>query len=220
MSAPRTFLGSTIGKKVIMATTGVALVGFVVGHMAGNLQLYMGAEALNAYGEFLHHFLHGQGLWVARIGLLACLGLHLWSAISLTMANQAARPVGYRQWQADASTYASRTMRWSGPILLAFIVYHLLHFTVGSAHPDFRAGDVYHNVVVGFRSVPVAVAYIVAMVLLGLHLRHGIWSMTRTLGLSHPRYLRIAQHAATLLTAAVVAGNISFPVAVLLGLVH
>lgn len=214
-----TFLGSTIGKKTVMAITGFVLVGFVVGHMAGNLQLYMGAEALNAYSEFLHHLLHGQGLWIARAVLLVSVGLHIWAAVSLTLHNQAARPVGYRQQQADASTYASRTMKWSGPILLAFIVFHLLHLTVGAVHPDFQSGDVYHNVVVGFQSVPVAVSYIVAMLLLGLHLRHGVWSMLRTLGVSHPRYERMAQAAAAAIAAVVVAGNISFPLAVLVGLV-
>lgn len=214
-----TFLGSTIGKKAVMAITGVVLVGFVIGHMAGNLQLYMGAEALNAYSEFLHHLLHGQGLWIARAVLLVSVGLHIWAATALTLQNQAARPVGYRQQQADASTYASRTMKWSGPILLAFIIYHLLHFTVGTVHPDFQPGDVYHNVVVGFQSVPVAVSYIVAMLLLGLHLRHGVWSMLRTLGVSHPRYERMAQAAAAAVAVVVVAGNISFPLAVLVGLV-
>lgn len=213
------FLGSTIGKKAVMAVTGVVLVGFVVGHMAGNLQLYMGATALNEYSEFLHHLLHGQGLWIARAVLLAAVGLHIWAAVALTLYNRAARPVGYRQQQADASTYASRTMKWSGPILLAFIVCHLLHFTVGTVHPDFQEGDVYHNVVVGFRSVPVAVSYIVAMLLLGLHLRHGVWSMLRTLGVSHPRYERLAQAAALAIAFVVVAGNVSFPLAVLVGLV-
>lgn len=219
MKAPGTFLGSTIGKKAVMAVTGVALVGFVLAHMAGNLQLYMGPEALNAYGEFLHHFLHGQGLWIARSGLLVCVALHIWAAVSLTAGNQAARPVGYRQKQADASTYASRTMTMSGPILLAFIIYHLLHFTVGTVHPEFKEGDVYHNVVVGFHSVPVALAYVVAMLLLGLHLRHGVWSMVRTLGVSHPRYERLAKTIATVIAGVVVAGNVSFPLAVLLGLV-
>jgi succinate dehydrogenase / fumarate reductase cytochrome b subunit len=125
MSATRTFLGSTIGKKVVMASTGVVLFGFVLGHMAGNLQLYLGSEALNHYAVWLREFLHGGGLWIARAVLLGCVGLHIWAAASLTIADRAARPVGYREWEARESTFASRTMRWSGVFLLAFVIYHL-----------------------------------------------------------------------------------------------
>jgi succinate dehydrogenase / fumarate reductase cytochrome b subunit len=110
-------------------------------------------------------------------------------------------------------------MRWSGVILIVFVIYHLLHFTVGSAHPDFIPGDVYHNFVEGFRSVPVSLFYIFAMVLLGLHLRHGVWSMFQTLGVSHPRYMRWAHVAAWIFAAIVAIGNVSFPLAVLAGIV-
>ena len=123
-------------------------------------------------------------------------------------------------WKAKKSTYASRTMRWSGVILLSFIVYHLLHFTAGNVHPAFVAGDVYHNVVVGFRSWPVALFYVLSMVLLGLHLRHGVWSLFQSLGVSHPRYLRLAKSAATAIAFVVVLGNVSFPLSVLFGLVR
>ena len=188
MPTVASFFTSTIGKKVVMAVTGVVLVGFVVAHMAGNLQLYLGPEALNAYGHALRELLHGTGLWIARAVLLAAVALHVWAATSLTLQSRAARPVGYRKQSWTESTYASRTMRWSGPILLLFILYHLAHFTTGHAHPQFVEEDVFGNVVVGFQSGPVVFFYLMAMLALGLHLYHGIWSMLQTLGLSHPRY--------------------------------
>lgn len=218
MRAPG-FLDSTVGRKIIMALSGVILFGFVLAHMAGNLQLYLGAHALNAYSEMLHEMLHGAGLWIARGVLLLAAGLHVWAATSLTLENRAARPVGYREWQARTSTVGSRTMPVSGLVLFAFIVFHLLHLTVGSVHPSFTA-DVYRNVVTGFRSVPVSLFYMGAMLLLGSHLQHGVWSMLRTLGLGHPEHEPLAHRAATIFAAVIVAGNISFPLAVLLGIVR
>jgi len=220
MHRAATFFGSSIGKKVVMAATGFVLFGFVVGHMLGNLQVYLGPEALNAYGEALRHILHGTGLWIARGGLLVAVFLHIWAATSLTLTNLAARPVGYREWQARESTYASRTMVWSGPILLVFILYHLAHFTTGSVHPDFIEGDVFHNLVVGFMNPWASGFYILAMVALGLHLYHGVWSMLQTLGLSHERWNPLRRLVAGAFTALVVVGNISIPVAVLTGYVH
>jgi len=219
-AATATFVRSTVGRKVIMAVTGFILFGFVLGHLAGNLLLYKGPEAIRDYALFLRSFLHGAGLWTARFGLLVSAILHVWSATSLTLQSRAARPVPYRKLEARDSTYASRTMRWSGVILLVFIVYHLMHFTFGTVHPDFRELQPYHNVVAGFRSVPVSLFYIVAMVLLGLHLDHGVWSMLRTLGLGHPRYARYARLAATGLAILIVVGNVSFPIAVLFGWVR
>ena len=219
MSAARTFLGSTIGKKVVMASTGIVLFGFVLAHMAGNLQLYLGADALDRYAVFLREFLHGGGLWIARAVLLACVVLHVWAATSLTLADRAARPVGYREWEARESTWASRSMRWSGVVILVFVVYHLLDMTFGVVNPGFEPGHVYRNVVASFRSVPVSLFYIVAMLLLWSHLRHGVWSMLRTLGLSHPRYEELADRLAAVFATVVVAGNISFPLAVLFGVV-
>lgn len=218
MNRPDTFVASTIGRKVVMAVTGLVLFGFVFVHMLGNLQMFLpDHEAMNRYGHFLREFLHGGGIWVARAGLLAAVGLHIGAAWSLTRANLAARPVSYKVVTPDASTYASRTMRWSGPILLLFIVYHLLHFTVGSVHPRFVGGDVYRNVIVGFSVWPVSVFYIVAMSALGLHLRHGAWSMLQTLGGSHPRWDRVRNAAATVFTVIVVLGFVSVPLAVLAG---
>jgi succinate dehydrogenase / fumarate reductase cytochrome b subunit len=213
------FLGSSIGRKVIMAVTGVILVVFVVGHMLGNLQVYLGPAALNHYGVFLRKVLHGAGLWIVRAVLLVAVLLHIWSATSLTLESRRARPVGYREQKWKESTYASRTMRWGGVILLLFVIYHLLHFTTGTVHPSFIEGDVYHNFVAAFQSVPVSLAYIFAMLALGLHLRHGVWSMFQTLGVSHPRYIRLAHAAAWVVAVLVVAGNISFPIAVLAGIV-
>jgi succinate dehydrogenase / fumarate reductase cytochrome b subunit len=219
MNAVLGLFRSTLGRKIIMAVTGFALFGFVIAHMIGNLQVYLGPGPINAYGEALRHLLHGAGLWIARGGLLVCAALHVWSAASLTLQNRAARPQGYRAQLWQDSTYASRTMRWSGVIVLAFIVYHLLHFTVGSVHPNFVSGDVYHNLVVGFRAPLVSGFYILAMLLLGMHLYHGVWSMLQTLGLSHPRYNNLRHAFATFVAAAVLFGNVSMPLAVLTGVI-
>lgn len=220
MHREATLLGSSIGKKVVMATTGLVLFGFVVGHMVGNLQVFLGAQALNEYAEFLRHFLHGQGIWIARSGLLVAVGLHIWAATTLTISNWAARPEGYREWQARESTYASRTMVWSGPILAVFILYHLAHFTTGAAHPDFVASDVYRNLVLGFQNPFASAFYILSMLALGLHMYHGAWSMLQTLGLSHDRWNPWRRVFAGAVTGLVVVGNISIPVAVLTGFVH
>jgi succinate dehydrogenase / fumarate reductase, cytochrome b subunit len=215
MTAAGRFFASSIGKKVVMALSGVALFGFVIAHMLGNLQVYLGPEALNSYAEGLRHL--GALLWVARLGLLVAVVLHIWSAYSLTQMNRAARPLGYREKEHRESTFSSRTMRWSGVFLFLFIVYHLMHFTFGNVHPDFIPGDVYHNFVVGFRQTAVSIVYILAMLALGLHLYHGVWSFLQTLGLSHPRYNHLRHAFATLVTVIVVAGNISMPVAVMAG---
>jgi succinate dehydrogenase / fumarate reductase cytochrome b subunit len=213
------FLRSSLGLKIVMALTGLILFGFVIAHMIGNLQVYLGPEAFDAYGVFLRSLLHGAGLWIARAVLLVAVGLHIWSAWRLTMINKAARPVGYREVQRRESTYASRTMRWSGVLLLLFIVYHLLHLTFGApiVHPEFVHGAIYHNFVTGFQNPLVSGFYILAMLALGLHLYHGAWSFMHTLGLSHPRYNHLRHSLATLVTVVVVAGNLSFPIAVLAG---
>src|SRR5438045_5722826 len=184
------FLRSSLGLKLVMAVTGLILFAFVIGHMLGNLQVYLGPEAMDAYAVFLRTVLHGTGLWIARAALLASVLLHIWAAWRLTRINNAARPVGYREVQRRESTYASRTMRWSGVILLLFIIYHLMHFTFGvrAVHPQFVRGEVFHNFVTGFQNPFVSAVYIVAMLALGLHLYHGAWSFMQTLALSHPRY--------------------------------
>jgi succinate dehydrogenase / fumarate reductase cytochrome b subunit len=220
MNTARAFLSSSLGKKIVMAVTGAALFGFVVAHLAGNLQVFLGREAMNAYAVGLREFLHGAGLWAARAGLVAAAALHIWAATSLTLMNREARPVGYRERQDLASSYASRTMRWSGVIVALFVVYHLMHLTWGNVHPDFRHGDVYHNFIVGFQQPLVSFFYIAAMIALGLHMWHGVWSMMQSLGLNHPRYNPLRKAFAVGITLAVVLGNIAFPVAVLTGLLR
>lgn len=214
------FLDATVGKKAVMAGTGLILFGFVVAHMIGNLQAYLGPESMNAYAEWLRELLHGAGLWIARYVLLMAVIFHIWSAVSLTIDNRKARPVGYRKRLWEESTYASRTMVWSGPLLALFVVYHLLHLTTGTVHPQFVEGDVYRNFVTGFRALPVSAFYILSMLALGLHLHHGVWSMLQTIGLSHPRWNPLRKSFAGGIAAAVVLGNISFPIAVLLGIIR
>ncbi len=211
---------STLGKKMVMAVTGVLLLGFVIAHLIGNLLFYLGPAALNSYGAGLHRL--GPILWAARLGLLTAVVLHIWAAVQLWRINRAARPVNYRKLSPVTSSYASRTMMWSGPILAAFIIYHLLHFTFGTAHPDFReqaggAPEVYHNVVVGFSQIPVSLAYIVAMAFLGFHLMHGVWSMFQSIGWNHPKYTPLLRKSAVVIAALIVLGNISIPISVLLG---
>ncbi len=210
------FLASSIGRKVVMALTGLVLFGYVVVHMVGNLQIYLGPEALNAYAVKLREM--PALLWGVRGLLLLSAVLHVWAAVSLTRTNMAARGIGYRERRNRESTYASRTMRWSGVILLLFIVYHLLHLTLGTVHPSFVPGDVYHNVVSGFRAGIAPFFYILAMLALGLHMYHGVWSLMQTVGLSHPLYDRLRYAFAAFITAVVVLGNLSFPIAAMTGL--
>ncbi|NTW86062.1 MAG: succinate dehydrogenase cytochrome b subunit [Holophagaceae bacterium] len=214
------FLASSVGRKIVMAASGIVLFGFVTVHMIGNTQAYMGAETFNGYAKFLHSMLHGGGIWIFRAVLLLATGLHVWSATTLTLDNLAARPVGYRAQQSVASTWASRTMRWSGVLLAAFIVFHLMHLTTGQAHPAFDHANPYANFVSGFKVPATAAFYIVAQLCLGLHMWHGVWSFTQTLGLSHPRYESLRRNFATGLTLLVVGVNISYPVAVITGFIH
>ncbi|MFQ5747793.1 MAG: succinate dehydrogenase cytochrome b subunit [Gemmatimonadota bacterium] len=216
---------TTVGRKVAMAVSGAFFVLFVIGHMLGNMKVYMGPAAFNGYAEGLREFGHpflarGQFLWIARVLLLASLGVHALAALQLTRVSRAARSVRYRKHEAIEFSYASRTMRWGGVLLLAFVVYHLMHFTWGNAHPDFVPGDAYHNFVTGFQVWPVSVAYMLAMVVLGLHLYHGIWSSFQTFGLNGGRFNRIRRPLAAGVALVVALGNLSFPVAVLAGIVQ
>jgi succinate dehydrogenase / fumarate reductase cytochrome b subunit len=215
------FYDTTLGKKVVMALTGMVLTGFVVGHMAGNLQVFLGPEAFNRYAELLHS---SPGLlWGARTVLLASVILHIVSAIQLALIAKRARPQRYVKLKSTTSSYASRTMYWSGPILAAFIVYHLLHFTVGTAHPTQPFPgytQAYQNVIAGFKVVPVSLFYIFSMGLLCLHLFHGVWSMFQSLGLAHPRYTPVLKKLAAGLSVLVAVGFSVVPVAVMLGIVQ
>ena len=213
------FWQSTNGKKVVMAVTGCILFLFVIGHLAGNLQVFEGPAKLNAYGNLLHSL--GELLWPIRIVLLLCVGLHITATVQLALRNKKARPVSYASKKAINSSYASRTMYWSGPIVLAFVIFHLLHLTAGYITPGaaFIEGDVYHNVVSGFQVWWVSVWYIIAVSLLGLHLRHGIWSMFQSLGASHPRHTPLLKKTAFVIALLITLGYISIPLSVLLGFV-
>jgi succinate dehydrogenase / fumarate reductase cytochrome b subunit len=209
------FYSNTIGKKVVMAVTGIILFGFIIGHMAGNLQFFLGPEKLDAYAENLRHV--PALLWGVRSVLLVAVILHIASSISLARLHRAARPVGYVRKKNVGSTYASRTMYWSGPIILAFLIYHLLHMTFGTVHPHFQDLRPYENLVIGFSNPIVSIAYIVSIVLLGMHLYHGLWSMFQTLGVAYPRYSPGLRGAAKLVAFLIVVGFIAVPIAILAG---
>jgi succinate dehydrogenase / fumarate reductase cytochrome b subunit len=217
--SPVTFWQSTNGKKIVMAVTGCIMFLFVTGHMLGNLQIYDGPERLNAYGHLLHSL--GEILWIIRGVMALTILLHFTATIQLALATKRARPVGYSRKEAINSSYASRTMYWSGPIVLAFVIFHLLHFTVGAIHPhaQFVPGDVYGNVVAGFQVWWVSAWYIFAVSLLGIHLSHGISSMFQSVGLAHPRISPLLKLAANAIAAVIVLGYISIPISVLLGIV-
>lgn len=216
---------SSVGKKIAMAVTGAILLGFVVVHMLGNLKVFQGAAKFNEYAAGLRTLGApllgtGQALWIARIVLLVAVLIHIGAAFQLVRQSRAARQHGYAKYDNSmVFSYASRTMVWGGIIVLAFVVYHLLHLTLGTAHPDFMPHNAYHNFVIGFQQWPVALFYILAMIPLGLHIYHGMWSALQTLGANNPKYNRFRRPIALGTALLVVVGNISFPVAVLAGIV-
>lgn len=219
------FYRSAIGKKAVMAITGVILFGWIFAHMAGNLKLFLGAEALNHYAEWLRDlgapiFPHESVLWITRILLIVAVIFHIHSAYMLTVMNRKARPMDYADRDFVKGTYAARTMRWGGVIILLFVIYHLLHLTTGDAHHAFIPGDVYRNVVTGFQVWWVAAIYIIANLALGLHLYHGLWSMFSSLGMTNPRFEQWRRTFATLFAVIITAANISFPLSVLTGFVR
>jgi len=218
MSTLRKFSQSTVGKKVIMAITGLVMVGFVIAHVTGNLLVLKGPEALNAYAALLKSA--GGVLWVARGVLLASVGLHIWAALSLTAKNRTARPVAYAKKTPQESTVASRTMVYGGLLLASFIVFHILHFTTGTIRPAaFSHVDVYRNMVGSFQVPWVAGLYVTAMVALGLHLLHGTWSSFRTLGLTKRSPNPFKRTASVFVAVAVWIGFTTIPVAIFLGVV-
>ena len=219
------FWRSAIGKKAVMAITGVFLFGWIFAHMVGNLKLFLGAEHLNEYAKWLKVMgspaLPNSGaLWIVRTMLVVAVWLHIQAATQLTLMNRRARPIGYREREVVQATYASRTMRWGGVIILLFIVYHLLHLTFGTVHPDFVEGDVYHNVVTGLQVWWTAAFYILANLALGLHLYHGLWSMFNSLGLNSVKFNPWKRVFATAFAVIVALGNISMPLAVMTGFVR
>lgn len=218
---------SSLGKKYIMAVTGFIMVLFVIGHLAGNLQVFLGAEAINRYGHFLQS--NTELLWPVRVILLAVIGLHIWSAAKLSLESKAARPVGYDTYNPVGSTYASRTMLMSGMIVLAFIIYHLLHYTVqvkyinltGQNFVDFtdpeKRHDIFKMMVVGFNNPWVSAFYIVGIALLCLHLSHGTSSMFQSIGWTNKAYRHPLDIAARVVAVIIFLGYVSIPVAILCG---
>jgi succinate dehydrogenase / fumarate reductase cytochrome b subunit len=219
------FYRSALGKKAVMAVTGLILFAWIFLHMVGNLKLYLGPEHLNEYAAFLRSMFgpavpESGMLWVSRIVLLVCVIFHIHSAYALTMMNREARPLGYRNREYVKGTYAARTMRWGGVIILLFVIYHLLHLTTGQVHNDFIKDDVYHNVVTGFRVWWVSAIYIIANLALGLHLYHGVWSMFSSVGIASKGWDNFRRTFATAFAVIITLGNISMPLAVLAGLVR
>jgi succinate dehydrogenase / fumarate reductase cytochrome b subunit len=221
------FYRSTIGKKIIMGITGLVGVGFVILHMAGNLQAFIGSSKLNDYGAMLHGPL-AEVTWLLRIVLIVAVVLHVLMAYQLTQLSNAARPIGYQQKVPQVSTLASRTMKWGGLLLLLFIVVHILHFTTETIDPAGWRGmtdnhgnrDVYGNIVASFRIWWVSAFYIIAMLALGLHLYHGAWSSIRTLGYAKPSRHPLRRKIALAIAAIVWLGFTLVPVGVVVGLIR
>lgn len=221
---------SSVAKKVLMALSGVLLFGFVVGHMLGNLKAFQPWDAasgqphpLDRYGAFLREFgypiVPEYGLlWVMRLALLAALAVHVVAAYQLWRQSRSARQVKYGKHESQVFSYASRTMRWGGVIILLFVVYHLLHMTTGTVHPDFEYGSVYANLIIGFQNPLVAGFYLVAVGALSLHVYHGVWSLFTTLGVTNVRVERMRRPLAAVSAAALFVGYGSVPLAVFLGL--
>jgi succinate dehydrogenase / fumarate reductase cytochrome b subunit len=213
----RRFWNTTNGKKAVMAVSGMALAGFVVTHMLGNLQIFLGPEQFNGYARTLRHL--PELVWTVRAVLLVMVLLHIWSSLQLAVIKSEARPVGYERRKSAGSTYASRTMYMSGPIIAAFVAYHLMQFTFGVGGTPYAPYDAYGNVINGFRVPAVSIFYFLAMALLCLHLRHGLWSIFQTLGFYHPRHTPRIKRFANVLALFVFFGFVSIPAAVLAGLI-
>jgi succinate dehydrogenase / fumarate reductase cytochrome b subunit len=228
------FYSTAVGKKYVMAITGIIGIGFVVGHMIGNLKMYLGVVQENGqdvydidvYGEYLREILvpilpRTYFLWILRLVLIGALVLHVHAAYSLTILNRRARPVKYqsaRDYQ--VANFASRTMRWTGIIVVLFLLWHLADLTWGWFNPDFVRGEVYRNVDASLSRIPVAILYIVANVALGIHLFHGVWSLFQSMGWNNPRFNQWRRGLATLIATVIVVGNVSFPIAVMAGVVE
>jgi len=218
------FFTSSIGRKWIVALSGFALVGFVIGHLVGNLQVFLGPEPLNRYGHFLQGL--GELLWVVRFALLAMVLLHIFFTIKLRLENRSARPDRYAVKQYRAASWAGRWMVWSGLMVLCFIIFHLLHYTAQVIHPEFKQlvdaegrHDIYKMLIVGFRDPLASGFYIVAVGLLGLHLNHGFQSMFQTLGLNSHKVGLLIKRTGQAVSWFVFLGYASIPVAVLTGIV-
>lgn len=222
-----TLYRTTVGKKVLMAVSGFVLFGFVFVHMLGNLKMLArptadGAHAMDVYAEFLREVgyplvPHEGVLWLTRLVLLAAVAVHVTAAVQLWRLSRSARSRAYGKERSLALSYASRTMRWGGVIVILFVVYHILHFTTGDLHGSFVPGAVHANYVAAFRSPLVYGVYFVAQAALGLHLYHGVWSFFQTLGLNHPKYNRLRRPFAAGFAAVVFIGFLTPATLVLAG---
>ena len=223
-AAPRrvaTLFGSTVGQKIVVAVTGLILLAFVFGHMAGNLKIFEGAELFDGYARFLREagsplVPHGGLLWAVRLVLLTALALHVACIVRLSAASRRARDVSYHQAKDLSFTFASRFMLWGGVILLGFVVYHLMHLTLGVVHPAFVEGAVYHNVVTAFQVPWVPIVYLVALLGLALHVYHGLWSTTQTLAVQSPFVRRWRRPVSAILAAGLLIGYLLVPAAVVI----
>ncbi len=219
MNRVRALWGTSVGKKAVMAVTGLLMVAYLITHVLANLLVFQGPAKINAYSQFLLGT--GGALWAARLVLFAAVLLHIVAAVQLTARRRSARPVGYAAGrEPQVSTFASRTIRWGGVLILVFLVYHILHFTLGTVHTSFVEGDPYHNVAAGFGNPLVVLFYEVAMVAVGLHLYHGIWSSGRSLGVSPPSPHPIRRQLALALSVIVWAGFAVIPLAVFAGIIR
>jgi succinate dehydrogenase / fumarate reductase cytochrome b subunit len=219
MSRLALFWQSSIGKKAVMGVTGIILVAYLVTHVLANLLVFDGPDRINRYAQLLHA--SGAALWGARLVLLVALILHVVAATQLALRSRAARPEPYaRGREPQVSTLAARTIRWGGLLILLFLVYHILHFTTGTAHPEFVELNPYHNVTTGFREPWVAAVYILAMAVVGLHLYHGVWSSGRSLGLAPPSPQPLRRRIALVLALLVGLGFTAIVVAVFFGLIR
>jgi succinate dehydrogenase / fumarate reductase cytochrome b subunit len=219
MNRLRLVWNSSVGKKVIMAVTGLIWVAYLITHMLANLLVFQGPEKINAYSAFLHGT--GGALWAARVVLIVALVLHVIAAVQLAGRRQDARPVGYAgAYEPQVSTMAARTIRWGGALILLFLVYHILHFTIGTAHPSFADGNPYHNVATGFTGLVVVIFYLVIMAFVGLHLYHGVWSSGRSLGVSPPSPRPLRRSVALILALLIWLGFSVIPLAVYAGVVR
>lgn len=209
-----------VGKKVVMGVTGIIGIGFVILHSLGNLLIFQGSTALNAYSRFLKS--SAELLWALRVTLVVAVILHVVAAVQLTRQSRAARPIGYVRREPQVATVASRTMRWGGALLLVFIVLHILHFTTGTIRPTgaFSREDVYSNVVGSFRIWWVALFYVLAMIALGFHLFHGAWSSMRSIGVSPPSPRPLQRRLSLAIAIFVWAAFTAVPIAVFAGLVR
>ena len=213
------FWQSSVGKKAVMGVTGLILVAYLITHVLANLLVFSGPDRINRYAQLLHS--SGAALWGARLVLVAAAVLHIVAATQLALRSRAARPEPYAGGRdPQVSTFAARTMLWGGALILLFLVYHILHFTTGTAHPDFVELNPHHNVVTGFRSPLVAGVYLLAMIAVGLHLHHGVWSSGRSLGLSQPSPRPLHRRLALVLAVFVWLGFTAIVVAGYLGLIR